>query len=195
MPKRGNQTLVPARRCTATSKRTGQPCRRWAVPGAAVCTTHGGKAPQVVAAAQRRIMAAEAGEILDRLGVAVETTPVEALEAMLAEAAGNVAVLRSVIANLGLNLWQATRHPDGTPTGTGDIHPLISLYNSERDRLANLSVACAKLGLDERRVRLAEAQVDQLLGHLAGAVADIGLDTQTVGRLHQALADRIRGLR
>lgn len=44
-----------ARRCRARSKRTGLPCRAFAVVGATVCRMHGGSITRVrVAAAQRR---------------------------------------------------------------------------------------------------------------------------------------------
>lgn len=43
------------RRCSATSKQTGNQCRRYPVPGAAVCCMHGGKAPQVQRTARQRI--------------------------------------------------------------------------------------------------------------------------------------------
>lgn len=41
-------------RCSATSKRTGQPCGGYAMTGGYVCMRHGGLAPQVKAAAARR---------------------------------------------------------------------------------------------------------------------------------------------
>ncbi len=41
--------------CTATNKRTGQQCGRAAISGGSVCWVHGGAAPQVRAAALRRI--------------------------------------------------------------------------------------------------------------------------------------------
>jgi hypothetical protein len=44
-----------ARRCRARSKRTGLPCRAWAIVGGEVCRAHGGATFRVhVAAAQRR---------------------------------------------------------------------------------------------------------------------------------------------
>lgn len=45
------------RRCSAR-RSNGQPCRAYAVHGAAVCVTHGGAAPQVKRKAQERIDAA-----------------------------------------------------------------------------------------------------------------------------------------
>lgn len=40
-------------RCTAR-RSSGEPCGRWSVVGGFVCPSHGGRAPQVRAAAERR---------------------------------------------------------------------------------------------------------------------------------------------
>lgn len=42
--------------CRATSKATGKPCGRTAVPGATVCRYHGGAAPQVKRKAALRLL-------------------------------------------------------------------------------------------------------------------------------------------
>lgn len=47
------------RRCTAKSKQAGRRCKRRPIPGGYVCVMHGGKIPQVQAAAARRLAAAE----------------------------------------------------------------------------------------------------------------------------------------
>jgi len=49
-----------ARKCRAHTSGTygpKRPCRNWAIKGGTVCPYHGGKAPQVKAAAQRRLQA------------------------------------------------------------------------------------------------------------------------------------------
>jgi len=49
-----------ARKCRAHTSGTygpKRPCRNWAIRGGTVCPYHGGKAPQVKAAAQRRLQA------------------------------------------------------------------------------------------------------------------------------------------
>src|SRR5688572_2906452 len=51
------QVLLPDRRCTATSKTTGQRCNRVPAPGALVCYFHGGAAPLTQAAARERLLA------------------------------------------------------------------------------------------------------------------------------------------
>ena len=44
-----------ARRCKGHSSRTKQPCKNPAIQGGFVCTTHGGRAPQVKAKAAQRV--------------------------------------------------------------------------------------------------------------------------------------------
>jgi hypothetical protein len=88
--------------CHATSKTSGQQCRRPASAGAAVCRVHGGAAPQVKEAARVRLLAlvdpalatlaravnsrrqptaveiSAAKDILDRAGLAAERPASEA---------------------------------------------------------------------------------------------------------------------
>jgi hypothetical protein len=45
------------RQCTATSKGTGDRCKSAPIPGGAVCSRHGGKAPQVQQSARQRLLA------------------------------------------------------------------------------------------------------------------------------------------
>jgi hypothetical protein len=44
-----------SQKCGAHSKRTGKQCGQWAIPGGTVCKWHGGGAPQVKAAADKRL--------------------------------------------------------------------------------------------------------------------------------------------
>lgn len=189
---------VPAVQCSATSKRSGERCKRYALPGATVCRTHGAGAPQVREAAGRRVqeivLRAQAASTLDKLGVSIETTPIEALEAMLYEAAGAVAVLRAMVNQLPQDRWYGDLfHENGSPTGKAVLHVLIVMHAEERDRLAKLAEACAKLGLDQRRLELAEAQVSRLVDAVNAAMADIGMPKALMDRFRQAIARRLRG--
>ncbi len=197
-------------RCAATAKTTGRPCGRSPVPGATVCRYHGGLAPQVQAAARRRVLAAEAAVELAHLGVSIDTTPVEALEAMLAEAAGNVVVLRELVAGLRLRSDQVTEleDDDGTlavitfggaiagqvraDSAEAKPHVFVVMYNDERDRLAALAVACAKLGIDERRLRLAEIQTTRLFNAVQRSLEAAGLSVEQRDTFSVALAGELR---
>ena len=46
-----------SRRCKAKAHKTGERCKRAAIKGGTVCTTHGGLAPQVVKSARERLLA------------------------------------------------------------------------------------------------------------------------------------------
>lgn len=52
--------------CKATSRRSGNRCQQWAMHGGVVCHMHGGKAPQIKKAAERRVALAEAMHNGDR---------------------------------------------------------------------------------------------------------------------------------
>lgn len=62
----------PPMRCTARSKRTGNPCQLPPVAGANVCRWHGGAAPQVQAAARRRLQQATDALAAKLLGIALD---------------------------------------------------------------------------------------------------------------------------
>jgi hypothetical protein len=78
--------LRPAVRCRAHSARTGKPCAKFAIKGGAVCTTHGGSAPQVIRAAQRRLAAAATEALAARLTVRLGIWTPEASQAWQAMA-------------------------------------------------------------------------------------------------------------
>ncbi len=48
---------MSAQQCRATSKASGQQCKRSAIPGGTVCRYHGGAAPQVMSKARERLAA------------------------------------------------------------------------------------------------------------------------------------------
>ena len=58
-------------RCTATSVTTGERCKRLPRPGSNTCVKHGSGAPQVRAAAARRVAGREVAELAERLDVEV----------------------------------------------------------------------------------------------------------------------------
>jgi hypothetical protein len=178
--------------CSATSKRSGQQCQRAAAPGATVCASHGAKAPQVRAAAQRRLQAEAARQDLDRLGVALpDTDPGQALQAMIDEAAGNVTILRELVAGLD-RPYARLYHANGEATGRAEPHVLVAMYDAERDRLHRLSKDALALGLEERRTRVEEGQARQL-----AAAVNAALNVLPDGAREEfraALAQQLRSL-
>ena len=63
--------------CTAKAKSTGNRCGKSAIPGGTVCKTHGAGAPQVAAAAHRRILEQLVGPALTALRIIVNDETIQ----------------------------------------------------------------------------------------------------------------------
>lgn len=63
-------------RCYASSSQTGDPCRRWPIPGGGVCATHGGSTSDARKAAARRLLAM-VDPVMDRLEKIVDDDSLE----------------------------------------------------------------------------------------------------------------------
>lgn len=153
-------------RCTANAKSGGR-CKNPVVPGTTVCRFHGGAAPQVVAAGQRRLALHEAEEAARTLGLLIDISPEQALLDEVQRCAGMVAFYQrqvEQIANVSAQdlVWGRTKDKvggmdSGTTYESGPTAWLV-LFNQERDRLTRVCSAAIKAGIEERRVKLAEQQ-------------------------------------
>lgn len=151
----------PKDRCTAHNQ-SGSQCKNPAVPGATVCRFHGGAAPQVKAAAQRRLALADAHLAAETLGLLVDVSPEQALLDEVQRCAGMVAFYQRQVELLAeVNVEKLV--PKG-PFGQYRSE-WVKLFNEERDRLTHTSAAAIRAGIEERRVQLAEQQ-----GQLVAAV-------------------------
>lgn len=147
-------------RCTARN-RAGERCGRPPMRGATVCASHGGKAPQARAAAERRVQA-QALEADARAVLAFEAVePIDDPVLALAELAAEV---RATVRALGqrVNSLEDVRYP--SPLGTEQVRAELDLLGQYQDRLGRMLTALGRLGLDERRVQLSEAQAAVLVG-------------------------------
>ena len=135
------------RRCTATAKSTGSRCGQPAIPGATVCRFHGGRAPQVAAAAARRVQMAGAERALAAL-VPADAPPVADVVAELARLAGQVVAARDAAASM---VAEVERLADPV---SGALVPEVVLWASLLDKSSRLLSDMARLGLDARRETL-----------------------------------------
>lgn len=149
----------------------------WGTPhlGVGRCKRHGGSTPNHITAAHLEIAKNECAT----LGIPIETTPADALIQEVWEACGNVEFYRGLVQELRTHpepdvfvtddddgghwergeagMYGRTYHVSGLPTGEAKEHILLRLYNDERKRKLEASAAALRAGVDERRVRLAEA--------------------------------------
>lgn len=153
-----------ADQCTATSKQTGQRCKRPPTPGHAVCKIHGSGSPQAKAKAAQRLAEQAARADVARFAARTDLHPAEALLDLVHYQAGVVAYWRSRVDQLEDQAleWGTTRVKEGGDDRgtTQEAKPHIAyalLREAQRD-LAEYATAALKAGVDERRVALAERQ-------------------------------------
>lgn len=138
-----------------------------------MCRNHGGAAPQAKAAAARRHAEAQAAEratgLLRREGLTPVTNPVEALTHLVAEVVSFKDVLADRVHSLGEVRYQAG-------SGGEQLRAEIALYERALDRSARVLADIARLDLDERLVRLNEAQARIITAVLLASAGELGLD-------------------
>lgn len=168
-------------RCSAHANRTGVTCTRWAVRGAQVCPSHGGRAPQVKAAARRRLATQAAIRDLSELGYQPVTDPA----AELADLAGRAVALErwaeSAVAQLGDDLTSTDR------IGAEEVRATLRLLERSLDRAGKLVQACAKLGLSERQIQLDESKARLVITLLTSAMRSVGVPPSMQAQLWAAV--------
>ncbi len=187
--------MLDDRRCIATARTTGQQCRNAARLGTTVCRMHGGSAPQVQAAARRRIqrqvVEGSVAALMDELGVDAldDRNLIDDLVDAVRRCRRMVTALGHLVGGLSADPgWEAysTTEQLGRLVGTNHLgdgapHVLATLYAEWTERLARASKLALDAGVEERRLRLEEDQVDQLEAAVTAALSDIlGLVEQLV---------------
>ena len=164
-----------AEKCGATTKQTGEPCGKdagWGTPSTTgYCRLHGGNTPTQRQWVQNR----EAAAAVVSYGLSREIDPHTALLEELHRTAGHVAWL-------GMRVAALEEEKMSAPVGGGqggfpsiEPHVWIRLYQEERRHLASVAKDCVKVGIEERRVHLAERQGEMIAEVLRGVLADLGV--------------------
>lgn len=140
--------------------------------GIGPCKLHGGTTPTVVKGAQV-VMAKQA---VETYGLPVATTPQQALEDELARTAGHVAWLGQVVQQLEEAELTGPVGTSGVDAKTGLRHHAqaepsvwVRMYQAERKHLADVAATCLRVGLEAKRVELAQQQ-GQLIAQVLQAV-------------------------
>lgn len=161
-----------AQRCNATN-REGNPCQRSAELGTDVCHYHGGKAPQTLNVAQKRQQEEKLARAAALLGLPIEIDPHTALVEELRRAAGNVAWLQGQVEERGIDGMVEYSDQYGSRPSVW-----YQMWTQERERLKAVSVECAKVGVEERRVSIVTEnarQMSQMIRSILHAL-DIAID-------------------
>lgn len=173
-------------RCGATC-RDGTPCRNWPRKGQARCRMHGGSSPQALAAADRRAVEAQARKLLADLDIEPINDPLEAFEAVVAEARAFQRILRRRLTDL-----EGWRYRTGS--GTEQLRSEVALYERALDRVAKLLVQWQQLGLAERHVQIERRHAEALAEAVRAGIAAVGLDAHDQQTAVKAAASHLRAV-
>ena len=167
-------TIIGTRECRAAPRR-----------GLTVCIKHGASNAAAKAKSQRIVAEQVAAREVARLGVKITTHPAEALVDLVHWTAGEVAYWRGVVTQLERDgghralTWGVSRVKEGGDdagtTQEAKPHAAYLMLTQASDRLASYSTAALKAGVDERRVRLAEAQGALVADVIRGVLTALNL--------------------
>lgn len=171
--------------CKAHSKmQAGGQCQRRPMADQEVCATHGGKAPQNLAAAETRKTEDKIRRTLGQLVSTPVANPLLALQ----ELAGEAQAWKELCAN---HVAELERMRYGTEGGEA-IRGEIILFERAIDRLGRLLVDIAKLNIDERLARVSELQLDLVARALTAWMAESGMGPEQQVEARRGVARHLR---
>lgn len=177
------------RRCTATSKRTGEQCGQVPPEGWEVCQWHGGAAPQVTRAAVVRQVEAEARRTFGRL--ADHARPVENPLDALATTAGEVVAWKDFCAAQIAELQELRSTDD---KGAEQINALVALFERSLDRAVAALAAISKLNIEDRLARIQAAQAAAVVAAVEAGFAAAGVSGEPAERGRAATTRALRSV-
>ncbi|WP_052456989.1 HGGxSTG domain-containing protein [Streptomyces sp. AcH 505] len=191
MPPTNLTTPTPERKCTATAKRSGKPCLRWALKGQKVCRVHGGRAPQALAAAERRITETKLMEDTERALARLNVAPVDNPLTALSQLAGQVLAWKDALADR-VNDLNAVRFTD--EKGAEQLRSEVALYERAMDRSVNVLGVIGRLKIDERLAAISEAQAKAVIAAIEAALAHAGVTGRAAVEAKQIAARHLRAV-
>jgi len=147
--------------------------------------------------------AAEAAErAVTTLGLSRDVSPSEALLEEVRWTAGHVDWLRDRVREVerdelvwGKAKWKQTDSADGPieeTVETAATSVWYDLYEKERKHLVVVCTAALRAGVEERRVRLAEAQGEQVAAVIKAILGDLQLTAAQQERVGEVVPRRLR---
>ena len=130
---------------------------------------HGGRAPQVIAAAQTRVVEAQAARQLQAAGYEPSVNPVEELLSLGAEVTALKDVLRARVADLSDDAWVTK-----SKLAVEDVRAVVSAYERALDRCERTLTNMLRLDLEQRRVHIAERDAEAVWRAIEAGLAAIG---------------------
>lgn len=174
-------------KCQAHSKlQRGAQCQLPPMTGQRVCGSHGGRARQNKAAAQVRTTEVQIRQALGKLTIVPVENPLAELQHLAGEAKAWKELLADHVAKL-----TAMRY--GTEGGEA-IRGEVQLFERAMDRCLQVLATIAKLNIDERLVRIAEAQKTMVVQAVDAAIAAAGITGPPAIEARKTVARHLRSV-
>lgn len=160
-------------RCTRI-KLNGERCQLPPIKGAVVCGSHGGRAPQVRAAAARRVAEAKAAAAVERWSATGDMPEVTDPYGELMKLAGMAAAWRDYAAAQVERIQEEMRYS----THAGEqLRAEVAVFERAMDRSAKVLESIARLDIADKQVRLQAAQVALVVTLVQRVLDDLDLTT------------------
>jgi hypothetical protein len=155
-------------RCGGHRKRDGQPCGRPPRTGAKVCPVHGGGAPQVKAAADRRVAEEQARKQINRILDDPDAAPVTDALGALARLAGR---LEHAVDEIGRRASDLRSVGVQTVAGGEQLRAELQLWDKLLGHQVRSLDMLVKHGYAERQIAMAEREAE-MHGQLVAVALD-----------------------
>lgn len=156
---------MEAPQCTATSKRSGQRCKRRPSPGARTCYMHGGR----TAKARQRAAEEEARKQIARLDLAPVDDPLSELARVCAQVIGWKDAMAERVNDLNSLRYE-------NENGGEQLRAEVALWERALDRCERFLTAMARLNIDERLASISEARAEVIIAVFTAALERAGIE-------------------
>lgn len=155
--------------------------------GAGSCRLHGGSTRSVSKGAHRVLLERQASEQLARLDVAPIDDPLTELSRL----AGQVVAWRDALA-AKVNELTSVRYENSH--GGEQLRAEVALFERAMDRCVNVLTAIARLDIDNRLMRISEAQAALVVQAIRNTFAAIALTPEQQAKVNPVIARELRAL-
>lgn len=155
--------------------------------GAGPCRLHGGSTRTVSTGARRALLEREAAKQLAALDAPPVANPLEELSKL----AGQVLAWRDALAEK-VNELTSVRYENSH--GGEQLRAEVALFERAMDRCATVLVAISKLDIDNRLVRIGEAQAGLVVQVIRNTFAAVGLTPEQQAASGPIVARELRAL-
>ena len=165
--------MTDPKRCKAR-RSDGEPCKRPPIRGGRVCASHGGRAPAVRAAADRRLAEQEATREVARLSDTRGPLTLPDVYREMLNTAGLAVAWRDV---LEAKVSDLEAYSGVNGIGSEQVRADVVLFERAMDRTAKVLELVARLDLDTRMAQISAQQGEQVARVLRVGLDAAGLST------------------